>query len=341
MVTIKPNQNMLANLQSAHAPAKSQESSKVLTESLAKAMPGTIEVSDKQSPEATARNILKHVQNGLNQLRSQGASDERIEQRWQAAQEGIEKGYKEANEMLKGLGLLDDELKQEVDAGRKLVDEGMDALLNNIKNLEGSKLPAMQSRLQMANELSLTVLTQEGDKVRVNFSQASAQQSDGNNLLMQGQQDWSMKVEGDLSSAEQSALSGLFQDVQSLSERFFSGDMGGALEQAMALGYDGDQLASMSLNLTQQMAFDSRSPYSQAREPLPTPELESVKAPLASYVDSYKSALDKASALADPASLFKEMAEKMLPNEQRMPIWQSFHEGLNQQLDILGAQENK
>jgi len=338
MVTIKPNQHILANLQSAHSPAKTQNASKALTESLAKAMPGVIKVTDKQSPEATARNILKHVQNGLNQLRSQGASDERIEQRWQAAQQGIEKGYKEATEMLKGLGLLNDELKQEVDDGRKLVDEGMDALLKNISSVAENKMPAMQSSLKMANEFSLSVLTREGDRVTVNFAQSSSQESGDGNFLLDAQQSWSMEVEGHLSSAEQTALSGLFKDVQSLSERFFAGDIGSALEQAMNLGFDGSQLASLSLNLTQQMTVSSTSPYSQVREQLPTPELESLKAPLASYVDSYAKALKQASALPNVPMTIQDLVEKMLPNEKRMPIWQSFHEGLNQ---LLTSQEDK
>lgn len=338
MVNINPNQHILANLQGAQVTNKSQSASKALTESLAKAMPGVIQVADKQSPESTARNILKHVQNGLNSLRSQGASSERIEQRWQAAQEGIEKGYKEATEMLKGLGLLNDELKQEVNDGRKLVDDGMEALLKNIRNPAEAKLPSMQSSLKMANQFSLSVMTREGDKVTVNFAQSSAQQSGDGNFLLEAQQSWSMEVQGNLSSAEQKALSGLFKDVQSLSERFFAGDIGNALEQAMNLGFDGSQLASLSLNLTQQMSISTTSPYSQVREQLPTPELEGLKAPLASYVDSYAKALKQASALPNVPQTIHDLVEKMFPNENRMSVWQSFHEGLNQ---LLTAQDSK
>lgn len=338
MVNINTNQHILANLQGTQATNKAPSTSKALTESLAKAMPGVIQVADKQSPESTARNILKHVQNGLNSLRSQGANSERLEQRWQAAQEGIEKGYKEATEMLKGLGLLNDELKQEVDDGRKLVDDGMEALLKNIRQPAEAKLPVMQSSLKMANQFSLSVMTREGDKVTVNFAQSSAQKSSEGSFLLEAQQSWSMEVQGNLSDAEQTALSGLFEDVQSLSERFFAGDIGNALEQAMNLGFDGSQLASLSLNLTQQVSMSSTSPYSQVREQLPTPELESLKAPLASYVDSYEKALNKASALPNVTQTLQDLVESMFPAEERMPVWQSFHDGLNQ---LLTAQDNK
>lgn len=332
-ISIKPSQYLLGNLPTTAN--KTQASAKALTEALAKTMPGVIQTTDKQSPEQTAKNILNHVQNGLNQLRSQGANSERLEQRLAAAQEGIEKGYKQATEILKGLGLYDDELKEQVEAGRKLVDDGMAELAKNIKNLPAPNTMPMlsSSSLSTANSLSLQVLTREGDRVTVRFDQAQATSSSSDSFSASLQQSWSMEVEGSLSDAEQKALSGLFNDVQSLSERFFAGDIGSALEQAMGLGYDGQQLAAFSLNLTQKMSFSAvQSPYAQVREQLPTPELERLRAPLASYVDSYMNALDKAKPLANPMQTFQDLIQQLLPEESRMPVWQAFHEGLNKLL---------
>lgn len=311
--------------------AKAQTEPSVALDHLAKALPGVIKVTDKQSPEDTASNILKHVQKGLDQLKSQGASDERLQERLQAARDGIEKGYAQATDMLKGFGLLDDELQSQIDAGRKLVDSGLDGLASRPQSTE-QVLPVKSSSLALANSLSLQVLTRDGDRVTVSFSQAKggafAQTDNSLSASSFSQQSWSMSVEGHLSEEEQKALGSLFNDVQDLSERFFAGDLGQALDQAMKLGFDGKQLASLSLNLLQQSRFTSTSPYQQAQE-LPTPELESLKAPLASYVDSYIKALDKAKPLAEPSNAFQDLVQKLLPGETRLPAWKAFHDGLN------------
>ena len=305
-------------------------------QSLAKAMPGVVQLDKKQSPEDTAAAILRHVENGISQLRTQGADQSRIDQRLQAAREGIAKGYAQATEMLDGMGLLDDELKNQIAAGRQLVDDGLDQLSKPAE--QASALMTSNSSLRVANELSLQVLTQEGDRVTVRFSQGSSlstsinKDNSGNSafsLQASAQQNWSMEVNGNLSEAERSALSGLFDDVQSLSERFFAGDIGSALEQAMDLGFDGSQLASMSLNLTQQTVATSTKAYSRVQPQLPTPELESMKAPLASYVDAYMAALDKASPLADAPQTLQDLVNELLSEEERLPVWQSFHDGLN------------
>lgn len=339
-MAIHINPNQFLQTQNTLLGNKVASSNKALTQSLAKTVPG-IKIGEKQSPEATARNILGFVKNGLSQLASQGASDERLQQRLEAARQGIEKGYKEATEILKGLGLYDAELKDAVDAGRKLVDSGLEELANNLGKLQ-NPAPVSQARtaLATANSLTLEVLTREGDRVSVSFAQQSGQASNGNTSVGMSQQSWSMSVEGHLSTAEQEALSALFDDAQQLSERFFAGDIGRALEDAMSLGFDGKQLASMSLNLTQRTSFSVTSPYSAVKEQLPTPQLESLKAPLASYVDSYMKALDRAQPLAQPALTLQDLVQKMLPEESRMPIWNSFHEGLNQLLTTASNRLN-
>ncbi|MCD8522764.1 MAG: DUF5610 domain-containing protein [Saccharospirillaceae bacterium] len=340
-VTISPSQYRNYGLQNSEGNKKTGAPSDDIkqgaaAESLAKALPGIVRPDKKQSPEETASAILRHVENGIHQLRTQGADQNRIDQRLQAAREGIARGYAEATEMLDGMGLLDDELKNQIAAGRQLVDVGLDRLSKPAE--QTSALMTSNSSLRVANELSLQVLTQEGDRVTVRFSQGSSlstsinTDNSGNSafsLQASAQQHWSMEVNGSLSEAERSALSGLFDDVQSLSERFFAGDIGSALEQAMNLGFDGSQLASMSLNLTQQAVATSTKAYSRVQPQLPTPALESLKAPLASYVDAYMSALDKASPLADAPQTLQDLVNELLSEEERLPVWQSFHEGLN------------
>ena len=61
---------------------------------------------------------------------------------------------------------------------------------------------------------------------------------------------FSFSVEGELNSDEITALNDLLGKVSDLSATFYSGNLEGAFEQALSLGYDDEQIASFSLNLT-------------------------------------------------------------------------------------------
>lgn len=96
----------------------------------------------------------------------------------------------------------------------------------------------------------------------------------------------------------------------------------------MSLGFDGNELASLSLNLTQQTVATSTKAYSQVQPQLPTEQLETLKAPLASYIDAYTRAIEQADALAKPEKTLQDLVNSLLPEEERLPIWNQFHQGL-------------
>ncbi|ASP40511.1 hypothetical protein CHH28_18360 [Bacterioplanes sanyensis] len=294
--------------------------------------------SEPQSAEKTAANILNFVQRGLQQLQAQGGDSERLQQRLDAAREGIEKGYRQAQDMLDGMGMLDDELKSQIAAGRELVDAGLDALAEDPSAelfAPAEQAVSSSAQLSVSNQMSLQVVTRDGDRVRVSFAQSSsAQASVGDNRLSlrsSAELGFQMSVEGQLSDEERSALDTLFADVYSLSEQFFAGDLGGALEQAMSLGFDGQQLASMSLDLRQQASVARQAFYPAQKPELPEP-LQAVQAPLAAYSEAYEQALQRANPLAEPQQSLRDMMSALLPEESRMPIWQSFSDGLDQAL---------
>jgi hypothetical protein len=62
--------------------------------------------------------------------------------------------------------------------------------------------------------------------------------------------------------AKSAALEKLFAQVQELSDTFYAGDLSGAFDRAMALDMDGEQLASMSLRLTQTTVRQATDAYS-------------------------------------------------------------------------------
>ncbi|MCA6064891.1 DUF5610 domain-containing protein [Thalassolituus marinus] len=293
---------------------------------------GIVRLGSRQSAEDTAAAILGHVRNGLSELRSQGASDERLQQRLDAAREGIERGYKEATAMLKDMGMLDDELQTNIDNSRSMVDQGLSDMESNLASLDGG-IMSSRTFISAGNAMSLQVMTRDGDRVTVNFAQSSAlsaAQGDGYAAMRSSsRQGWQMQVSGTLSAEEKQALENLFNDVQALSEQFFAGDIGAALEDAMNLGMDGSQLAAMSLSLTQKSVSSVTTGYAKPTVELPTPELEALKAPLAYYAERYIKALDDASALQQPKDVFRDMVHQLLPEEPRLKAWDFFHEGLN------------
>ncbi|MDF1639993.1 DUF5610 domain-containing protein [Thalassolituus oleivorans] len=319
------------------------------TQATAKAAP-TVVQGPKQSAQDTAANILAHVTAGIESLRDQGAGEERIQQRIDAARSGISKGYADAEDMLDSMGLLDDEMKAQITASRKLVDDGLDALANPDQSapadvaattepdsvLTNQAVTSERSVRGSSNTLSMQVVTRDGDKVTVNFKHQQGQfsVSNGSNSLSGStfSQNFELEVEGSLDQGELDALSALFDDVKSLSDKFFGGDLGAALGEAMNLGFDGNELASMSLDLRQRSFSSVSRAYAAGAPSLPTPKLDSLQSPLAQYVDEYIKALDKASPLAEPRTTLQDMMQQWLPEKPDYHILQSFNEGLNRLL---------
>jgi hypothetical protein len=307
-----------------------------------------LQLGDKKDAQAVATTMLDFVQRGLDQLRSRGADDNRIEQRLEAAKEGIAKGYDQAEQQLKDMGLLNDELKAEIDQGRNLINLGLDQITrgqyeeNNQSRDANAGMPALSSSLYSSqasqqNSMSLELMTKDGDRISLSFKQSAQSSSyseqQGNQFMTvagfeQGTE-WQMDVIGDLDEGEQAALSSLLQGVEKLSSTFFSGDLGGALEQAMKLGFDGNELASMSLNLRQE-AFSSVSrAYNSVQPKLPTPELENLSSSLLGYNDDYLSALDQAKSFSAPETLLNALVDQMFPDDNLKDIFQAYNQGLN------------
>lgn len=304
-----------------------------------------------QSPEVTATNILRHVYQSVEGLRAEGASEERIAERLEAAREGIAKGYGEARSILEDLGRLDESLAADIDKGEALIAEGLKQIEAGEKpDLLAPKVPERDDAPQSAaptgftlagtrssQSLSLEVVTRDGDKVTVNFRQKEG----GISLTTPGMSltasafssRFDMKVEGNLDEGELNALQTLFDDVGKLSETFYGGDLGAALEEAMQLGFDGNELASMSLELRQRSFSSVSRAYGESGPSLPTQRLESQQNMITDYVKSYTEALDRAKPLAEPRDTLQKMLEALAPDESRLDALRQFNDGLSKLLD--------
>ena len=322
--------------------------------------PDGVVVGERQSAESTAENILSHVQKGLDALKESGASQEQIDARLEAAKEGIATGYAQAREMLEGMGMMDDALAADIDRGETLVNEGISSMAagdipallasdetDTVSNTDAadSEVPTSSintptysaAAMRTSNNMSLEVITQDGDRVTVDFSQRQGSlemRAGGLSVSASAfSEKWDMEVRGNLDDGEVAALEELFADVQKLSETFFGGDLGAALEEAMSLGFDGNELASMSLNLRQQSFSNVSRACGQAGPSMPTERLESQRSNIADYVDYYMKAIDKASpSLSNPLSNLQDMLAQLVPEDDRLGALASFNEGLNRLL---------
>jgi hypothetical protein len=144
---------------------------------------------------------------------------------------------------------------------------------------------------------------------------------------------WQMDVMGNLDEDEQEALGNLLQDIEKLSNSFFAGDLGGALEQAMQLGFDGNELASMSLNLRQESFSSVSRAYNSVQPQLPTPQLEGLSSPLLAYNDDYLSALEQAKSFAEPEKLLNDLVDQLFPDDHLKDIFQAYNQGLSNAMD--------
>ena len=335
-------------------------SASVQTQAAQTDTPDGVVVGERQSAESTAENILSHVQKGLDALKANGASQEQIDARLEAAKEGIATGYAQAREMLEGMGMMDDALAADIDRGETLVNEGISSIAagdipallasdeaDTVANTDAADAEEPTSSIntptysaaamRTSNSMSLEVITQDGDRVTVDFSQrqGSLEMRTGGLSVNASafSEKWDMEVRGNLDDDEVAALEELFADVQKLSETFFGGDLGAALEEAMSLGFDGNELASMSLNLRQQSFSNVSRAYGQAGPSMPTERLESQRSNIADYVDSYMKAIDKASpSLSNPLSNLQDMLAQLVPEDDRLGALASFNEGLNRLL---------
>ena len=96
----------------------------------------------------------------------------------------------------------------------------------------------------------------------------------------------------------------------------------------MQLGFDGNELASMSLNLRQESFSSVSRAYNSVQPQLPTPELEGLSSGLLAYNENYLSALEQAKSFADPVTLLNNLVDQLFPDGHLKDIFQAYNQGL-------------
>nr|WP_288455085.1 DUF5610 domain-containing protein [uncultured Pseudomonas sp.] len=234
--------------------------------------PGSLTAKqDDFSPEKVADRVMGFVEQRLKSEAASGASPEKLQQLLDQARSGVQKGFDEARKILDGMGVLKDKIASDIDDTFKRIQQGfagLDKLYGSVPSAgEGNGVtPTSSDRFAaVAESFELNITTRDGDRLRVSVAQASAawSRTEGANSQSGSLQigGWQVEVEGELDDEEKAALGKLFSQVQDLSNSFYSGDMAGAFDRAMALDMDSSQLASMSLRLTQTSVRQATDTY--------------------------------------------------------------------------------
>ncbi|WP_271411773.1 DUF5610 domain-containing protein [Pseudomonas sp. Q1-7] len=248
--------------------------------------PGALSApASNYTPEKVADRVLGFIDQRLRNEKAEGADPARLQGLLDQARAGIQKGFDDARKILDGMGALGGKVAEDIDDTFSRIQDGLDQLQKTYAQPAQTRQPGgtlavagYSERFKaQAETFDLEVKTRDGDRLRISIAQASASYSRGsvaaasdgtNSLLSASSQSsslrigaWQIEVEGELDDGEKAALSDLLGQVQDISSKFYAGDLAGAFDRAMALDMDGEQLASMSLRLTQTKVMQATDAY--------------------------------------------------------------------------------
>lgn len=299
--------------------------------------------SDQEPMTATkaANTILGFIERRLQLDLADGATKEQLQARLEAGLEGFKKGFAEAEEKLKALSMLSPEVATDIADTYKQVISGIDALrakfiedsapkadepaatsevvkpakINNIAIQEGLYEYAE------ARDFRFELTTQEGDKISIRASSSlgvsvlagrdakgvygSASQSTSSNF--------ELSIEGDLNESELNAINQLLGRVDKLAGQFYAGNLDKVFDKALSLGYDDQQIASYSLNLSQvqiqqvAVAYGAFAPDTDAQ----APSLANQLAPIGDFINDVFESINLAAQFFEPQELLLDLSKKM------------------------------
>lgn len=267
--------NALSNVQSKALGALAREIPGMDASDLA-----ALDPSD-YTPEKVAERIGQAVSAGLENARAQGKSEEEVQALYESAVKGVKQGFREAKDVLSNLNMPTGGVADQVEATEKATFNALADLAptQQEQSLGAVKTSAVAARYQRADDFELTLQTQEGDTVRVRFSQdldaqagyAKAEDASGNSgevldVSLGQKTGYSFSVEGDLSAEEIDAIQSLVRDVGGVANHFFGGDVQKAFEQVSDVSFDSTQLASMDLHMSRTEQYSAVQRYQETQQ---------------------------------------------------------------------------
>ncbi|SMF31774.1 hypothetical protein SAMN02745866_02108 [Alteromonadaceae bacterium Bs31] len=165
-----------------------------------------------------------------------------------------------------------------------------------------SRLYSFQLRTADGDVVSIRSYADQGERIQ-NFGDSSVYDSDS-------MQDFQMRVEGDLDTDELRAINELLSQLNDVAGEFFEGNVYQAYEKALEVGFDSEEIARFSLNLSQtqyhriEESYGSVARADQGQTTIKQGEMEQVNrvSQLGEFVQRLQAIQEQASAF-DPRQL--------------------------------------
>lgn len=267
--------------------------------------------------EEVAKNVLEFVGKTIMGAKDGGASDEELDKLFAQAREGVEMGFEQARQELGDLDLLNDDVEEGMNKSYGLIQNGIDELEDNVlgkndvaANQSINNVVARELGMQETEKGNISIKTLDGDDINISFgsqttlaqSQSTSENGYSSQTSYSRSQSFSIEVNGDLDDDELKAINSLVEDISSLADEFFNGDVQKAFEQASELGFDANQIAQYSLDFTQVKQVAVREHYSAQQPTSPI-------ATLSPYVKSLDDVINSAESLFSKDNLKQLMQD--------------------------------
>lgn len=296
------------------------------------------------NPKEIAKNVLNFVQARLKLAEADGADEDQLKQLRAEAKAGVNQGIDEANDILGGLGLLSDDVKQGIAQARDLIFDGIEGKSKNTNLIEASG----SFRQVEKQGFQLEVKTQDGDTVTLRFEQVDKQafeanfrqSGEGESLSVQrgylSSSQLSFSVEGDLDDAELESIRNLVKDVNKVADTFFDGDVQAAFERGLDLGFDTEQIASFALQLNHSVSSVATASYREVSTQ-DAPQLPGAEQ-LSSLLSELRSIVDQTAQLfADAAPKVGSLFQSLLERQPKSGPFADLLAKNQQRIDEVGA----
>jgi len=205
-----------------------------------------------------------------------------------------------------------------------------------------------------ANSADFVLKTREGDQVLIRFAdieQLRAQQSDdGMALSLSQQSQFQFSVQGDLNEQEVSAINEVLEQVGNISRLFFDDQFEQAFQSAMQLGFDSEQIASLSLDLSKTQIQEVRVYEGAAKGALESYKRNQPLINMAQQFERLESMLSPFKRFEELNSMIDELVSKAIEryalvdsrepektNDQQISNYQDFAKKLMSSIESMGA----
>lgn len=283
--------------------------------------------------EKVAENVLNFVGSVVRGAASGGADDTELTDLIGQARSGVAKGIALAKKDLSGF--MNDEISQGIDKSQKAINTGIDDIERevlfptNYLNSSATNQFVGSSDTQSAG---LSIKTKDGDEVEIRF--ASSQQysyssgevnhyGDFGDSLGEDKTQYSafesssfveyrglsFSIKGDIDEQEFTAISDLVQQITDVSRAFFYGDLDTALDEALALGFDEQELEGFVLRLNRTQVNEQVSTYESIHQNADenADTLKQKLRPIAEYMDQIKSLNQLLNSTIESAEGFQDL----------------------------------